>query len=68
MFGFCHMRKKIDGDKGIEGVCEDIIIMLDMGGESRKGVDNNKERGSVDWTSKNYRKVNALANQLEICS
>lgn len=56
------MRKKIDGDKGIEGVCEDIIIMLDMGGESRKGVDNNKVGGSVDWTSKNYRKVNALAN------
>ena len=54
------MRKKIDGDKGIEGVCEDI--MLDMGGESRKGVDNNKVGRSVDWTSKNYSKVNALAN------
>lgn len=41
---------------GIEGVCEDIIIMLGMDG--RKGADGYQIGGLVDWDSKNYYKIN----------
>lgn len=40
---------------GIEGVCEDIIIMLGM--NEKKGSDGYQIEGLVDWASKNYCKI-----------
>lgn len=57
------------GDKGIEGVYEDIIIIIDMDRKkNRKEADGYEVEGLVDWTSKNYCKVNVSANYLDSCS
>lgn len=39
-------KKEMDGDKGIEGVCEDIIIILAIDG--RKRADSYKIGQSMD--------------------